>query len=419
MFEKRNATASLLLGMFKVEEKRSHKLGLSLAQSTQKKEESGSDMFQIFMAVGSIIAAIGSLFELFKHDEPDGQEQPSVADKGKGWVKDQFGKKDEQAPGPAGVSTGPSPLSHPDDVNSNRVRTAKSNDSTRSAIRNAAMLKKVDYALLYAVAGAESSFRSDAGASTSSAVGLFQFTESTWSYLCKQYKLPYTSQDRTDPQKSAEVAGLYINTINETLQRTLGRKPSYGEVYMGYFLGPAGASRFLKALKENPDAIGAEMFPKAAKANPNVFYDKGNKSSPLTLRQILAKQEGKIVSYANDANPAQDKPGTASPENIEVALSSPSQGSGTRSAGNTSSNASQAVNRSGGSSPGTTVARQSAVPNVSANYEERAPDVKASKQGQGTQVAQANTPPLTTGGGQKPSTTLIRGRDNRIYEVNT
>lgn len=415
MFEKRNATALLLLKMFDVEEKRSHKIASSLVHTSKQKEGSGVDMFQILMAVGPIIAALGTIFDLFKSDDDDKKDDKGD---GKGWVKDQFGKQKEAEPQTSGVSTGPSPLTHPDDIKSNRVRTAKADNSTRSAIQNAALLKKVDYALLYAVAGAESSFRSDAGADTSSAVGLFQFTESTWSYLCKQYKLPYGPEDRKDPQKSAEVASLYINTINDTLQRVLGRKPSYGEVYMGYFLGPAGASRFLTALKENPNAIGAEMFPKAAKANPNVFYEKGNKSSPLTLRQILAKQEGKIVSYANDANPAQDKPGTSSPENIEVALASPSQGSPAHSAGSASSNAPQASNRPRENRQGSTVAQQAAVPTVSANYEERAPDVNA-KQGSSAQVAQAQMPPTTGGGGQKPNTTLIRGRDNRIYEVNT
>jgi hypothetical protein len=276
-------------------------------------------------------------------------------------------------------------------------------------------MKNVDYVLLYAVAGAESSFRSDVGASTSSAVGLFQFTEGTWNELCRQYKLPYTPEDRKDPQKSAEVASLYIGSINTTLQRALGRKPTYGEVYMGYFLGPTGAANFLRALQKNPNAIGAEMFPKAAAANPGVFYDRGNRSQPLTLRQILAKQEGKIVSYAQDAEP--NTPGNASPQYVEVALSTPSQRPSTASTVPSRGPTAQVSQSAGASSPGIRPVQQP-VPGVATAQSDPAPEVKTDQTQAVATPSQA--PIVASGSGQSDSNkTIIRGRDKRLYVVNT
>jgi hypothetical protein len=182
------------------------------------------------------------------------------------------------------------------------IRTGKASDSVRAAIKEGSAKAGADSTLVYAFAGAESTFRTSASASTSSAQGLLQFTGSTWDYMMKLYpSLKYTREDRNDPVKASHVAGLYINSISKTLTRLLGRKPSYGETYMGYFLGPTGASNFLQALQKDPKAIGAELFPKAAAANANVFYEGGNRAKPLSLAQILAKMEGKIVSYALEA----------------------------------------------------------------------------------------------------------------------
>lgn len=395
MFKKRNTVASQLLRMFKKEKRRSHLLAAHLIEGEAHEEESSGDLMQIVMAVGPILAAIASIFAFTESKTKD---------------KDKDGKDDKQTTPEEGSST-PRPVTS--DVSGEHVKTAKSDVATRAAIKNAASMKQVDYKLLYAVAGAESSFRSGVGASTSSAVGLFQFTESTWNELCQTYKLRYSPEDRKDPQKSAEVAGLYIKSIDATLQRALGRKPSYGEVYMGYFLGPAGASRFLKAMQQNPNAVGAEMFPKAANANPGVFYERGDRSKPLTLRQILSKQEGKIVSYAEDAEPNQA--GTANPQGVEVALRTPEQQPSTVSSSAPGSNASQASTRIGNSGK-TVVAVQQAIPQVSASSEQ-APSVNREKPDK--QQQQAPSVVATNDAPAPANTTIIRGRDRRMYVVNT
>ncbi len=426
MFEARNSVADRLLNMFALDRRRSRMLAVGVHGVLQDEhDEAGSgkdDMTaNVLMSVAAITASITGLFKLTSHSGPDGKEMPSAADKGTDWVKDQFKgddkKKEEKSA--VGTSVGPSPLANPDDVESNRVRTAKADDGTQDAIRQAAEQQVVDYALLYAVAGAESSFRSDAGASTSSAVGLFQFTDSTWKYLCSQYKLDYTSEDRKDPRKSAKVAGLFVRSINETLQRNMGRKPSYGEVYMGYFLGPTGAVRFLKAAEKNPDAIGADLFPKAAKANPNVFYNKGDQSQPLTLKQILAKQEGKIISYAKDANPSADvaqSPISATP--VQVALANPDA---KRSSPGSSASGTSGPDPAAGYRTRTDSANKQVVgvpqpiSQVASNYETAPTPIETKDQPQpsGTQI------PAMSGSEQKPQQTIVRGRDGRVYTLNS
>jgi hypothetical protein len=171
-----------------------------------------------------------------------------------------------------------------------------------NALRRAAESEGVNYAELYAVAGSESSFKADAKASGSSATGLLQITDSTWDYLTtKMYpELGYTRSDRTDPQKAAVVGARYLKDIRTALRRRVGHEPSVGEVYLGYFMGVSGASKFIDAMTKNPQAHGAELFPKAAKANPNLFFNKDG--SPLTLQDTFDRLSGKVTRYYAQAN---------------------------------------------------------------------------------------------------------------------
>lgn len=432
MFETRNSVADRLLGMFSADRQRSRLLASNM--SADKKEEKdaegeggsgsvGSMIGTAVMSAAAITASIMGILKLSSRSGPDGKEMPSMIDKGTGWVKEQFKSKEDKQEQKTTVSAsvGPSPLTTSEDVDQYRVKTAKADASAQDAIRKAAEKQVVDYSLLYAIAGAESSFKADASASTSSAVGMFQFTASTWKYLCDQYKFDYTPEDRKDPKKSAQVAGLFVRSINETLQRNLGRNPSYGEVYMGYFLGPTGAVRFLKAAEKDPNAVGAELFPKAAKANPNVFYSRGDLSQPLTLRQILAKQEGKIISYAKDANPNEavaTSPITSKP--VQVTFTDPGSSSGNPSGvkGSASSNAGKSSDKSGvsGSQPKVT-GTPLAVKDVVSNYTEKAPTPIETQDQQTT--GQQRTLAVGSDSKSTQQTTLARGRDGRIYQLNS
>jgi len=168
----------------------------------------------------------------------------------------------------------------------------------------------VDFDYLVQTAMRESSFNPSAKAQTSSAVGLFQFIESTWLEVMKLEgeRLGYGNysqaieQDsngnyiiknnqlrnevlalREDPQISADLAAAFTRRNGEYLSEKFGRSPSPGELYIAHFLGARGAEQMFSAGLENPDQIAANIFPRQAEANPSIFYDS---SGPKTIREV-------------------------------------------------------------------------------------------------------------------------------------
>jgi len=167
------------------------------------------------------------------------------------------------------------------------------------AIEAAATRTGVNFAYLMEQAAAESSFDADAGSSTSSAKGLYQFIEKTWLGMVKNHGHEYgmgkyaamidengkvadpaTRKEilalRDNPEKAALLAAAYASENQSYLERHSGlRADEIGstELYLAHFLGAGGASAFLSAHKDNPLAHAADLFPKAARANRNVFYD--------------------------------------------------------------------------------------------------------------------------------------------------
>ena len=89
---------------------------------------------------------------------------------------------------------------------------------------------------------------------------------------------------RNNPRVSAMMAA---ETVRDNLRRltfSFDRKPERTDLYLTHFLGQDGAISFLKALEENPDAFGVELFPAAAKSNQNIFHPKV--CEPRTVNEI-------------------------------------------------------------------------------------------------------------------------------------
>lgn len=187
----------------------------------------------------------------------------------------------------------------------------------------------VDFDYLLQTAVRESSLNPKAKASTSSAVGLFQFLESTWLQVMKDEgpRLGYQSYAnaitetsdgdfvikdpqlraevlklREDPQVAADLAAAFTRNNGSYLHEKFGRMPSPGELYIAHFLGPKGAEKMFTAGLADPDQIAAKLFPRQAKANPTIFYDDGQ---PRTIRQVykalVQKHEGGSVAAGADA----------------------------------------------------------------------------------------------------------------------
>jgi hypothetical protein len=189
-----------------------------------------------------------------------------------------------------------------------------------SAIASAASRTGVDFDYLMDQARIESGMRPDARATTSSATGLYQFTKQTWLGTVKQHGDAHglgwaasaisqsaggtwTVADpgmraailnlRTDPEAAAAIAA----DNGEFLQARIGDNPEPVDLYLAHFLGAEGASRFLGAMKENPEQAAAPLFPAAASANRSIFYrDDGGPRSLSDIRRNFAGKLGSAPS---------------------------------------------------------------------------------------------------------------------------
>lgn len=152
---------------------------------------------------------------------------------------------------------------------------------------------------------AESGGNSNAKASTSSALGKYQFLEGTWNAIVDKYDLGYSLEDRRDPKKSEEVMRLFTKDNEQQLKPILGRDLTDSERYLGHFLGVGGASNVFKASKKDPNMpINYYISPKAIEANKTVFYNKdGSIKTTKQLYDWAEKKMGNNVTFAKDVAP--------------------------------------------------------------------------------------------------------------------
>ena len=190
--------------------------------------------------------------------------------------------------------------------------------SVTQAIKQASARSGVDFSYLMNKASTESSLNPTAKAKGSTATGLFQFVEQTWLRVVKEYGPKYgmsaaadkitigtdgvarvndTSSKqailalRKDPTLSASMAAELTNKNKETLQTQVGGNIGPTDLYMAHFLGANGATHFLNAMHDNPNAKAADVLPTAAAANPAVFYTKsGHPRSLGEIYQHFAKK---------------------------------------------------------------------------------------------------------------------------------
>ena len=177
----------------------------------------------------------------------------------------------------------------------------------------------VDFDYLMNQARVESGFRADAKASTSSASGLFQFTQQTWLATVKQHGAEhnyswaadaitvdkhgrYSVPDaqlraqildlRNQPEAASAMAAEFAADNGDVLASVLGREAEAVDLYLAHFLGSGGATKFLKAWDSDPSQPAAALFPEAAGANKAIFYGRGG--APRTLGEIRERFRGKM-----------------------------------------------------------------------------------------------------------------------------
>jgi hypothetical protein len=182
----------------------------------------------------------------------------------------------------------------PAGVDSARARVA-------GAIKQAAASSGTSFQYLLTTAKMESDFNPTAGASTSSAHGLFQFIDQTWlttfkeagaqigyggyaDMITKSSDGSYSVSDpdarktimklRDDPTVASDMAAAFTQSNSFKLTGMIGRRPSDSELYMAHFMGVGGAAKLIANAEDNGQASAARLFPNAAAANRSIFYDR-------------------------------------------------------------------------------------------------------------------------------------------------
>lgn len=186
-----------------------------------------------------------------------------------------------------------------------------------AAIRLANIRTNADFAYMMELSSAESSFDHEAQARTSSATGLYQFTEDTWLHMVRRYGEKYglshlaqqiEAKDnmygvlvarvenpfvrfaalelRRDPHLAALMSAEFQMRNKFIVECSVGHALNRTEQYMGHFLGSQGAAKFLNKMAATPNASAVKLFPTAAAANKAIFY-KRDKKGKLTIARSL------------------------------------------------------------------------------------------------------------------------------------
>lgn len=199
----------------------------------------------------------------------------------------------------------------------------------RAAIARAAQATGVDFNYLLAQAKIESSLNPAAKAPTSSAAGLYQFTQGTWLQTLDRHGAEHglgwagdaisggriadpamraqIMALRYDANTSALMAGELAADNRAELATALGREPDAAELYLGHFLGIGGATTFLSALASDPNSSAAALLPQAAGANRSIFYGPEGARSVAGVMDVIrgrvggAMESGGAELWANAA----------------------------------------------------------------------------------------------------------------------
>jgi hypothetical protein len=186
-------------------------------------------------------------------------------------------------------------------------------------IVKAARVTQADPVLLMAIADKESSFSTGVKARTSSATGLFQFIDSTWLRMVRDFGARHGLKKeaeaivwvddelvvhdaaeksrildlRREPYLSALLAAEMLKRDAARIARRIGRDLTHGEIYLIHFLGPDDAERFMEKVVDEPNSVAAKLLPKPARANKPIFFaSAGRKAKGRSIAEVHEKFTG-------------------------------------------------------------------------------------------------------------------------------
>ena len=231
-----------------------------------------------------------------------------------------------------------------------RVRVA-------GAIKQAAASSGTSFQYLLTTAKMESDFNPTAGASTSSAHGLFQFIDQTWlttvkeagaqfgygnlaDMISKSSDGSYSVSDpdarkaimklRDDPTVASAMAAAFTQSNSFKLTGMIGRRPSDSELYMAHFMGVGGAAKLIGNAEDNGQASAARLFPNAAAANRSIFYDRstGRARSVSEVYSVLQQRYDSAATSSATQSAMASVGGDVVKPSVAMASAAPSVSSG-------------------------------------------------------------------------------------------
>jgi hypothetical protein len=219
------------------------------------------------------------------------------------------------------------------DFEKSRQRAAKVPESVgkgweqnKGTIIGAAEATGADPAMMASIAAIESGFDPKVKARTSSAGGLYQFTDSTWKDMVKKYGSKYGIDEKTskyDAKANALMGGEFLKRNSEYLKNEVGIEPNSTDLYMAHFLGAGGAGKFLKGMKKDPNAVAANIVgDDAARANRSIFYKSdGTARTTKEVYDLMGQKMTNANKFGADAKyiVAQKNTAEAAPSEIAQA----------------------------------------------------------------------------------------------------
>jgi hypothetical protein len=146
--------------------------------------------------------------------------------------------------------------------------------------------------LLARIAHSESGGKTDAKNPHSTAKGLFQFTDKTWKGVGGK------EGEQFNPERNADLGAAYLRQNAEGLKKSLGRDPTYGEVYGAHHFGLAGIKNILNKKHDMP--IDRVVSRQVIASNPHLKGKTvGDTMSFLSSRAgngVVSLAQGGIVS---------------------------------------------------------------------------------------------------------------------------
>ena len=180
-----------------------------------------------------------------------------------------------------------------------------------AAVRGTSAANGANFDMLLSYAAMESGLNPTARASTSSASGLYQFTEQTWLNAVREYGAAHgmgaeaalvTRQGgqlsgrgpaarqrildlRNDPKVSTELATEHLRSLADKLTPVLGRPPDPAETYLGHFLGAGGATQGTAGIAGHAEPTGGRSSAGGGGGQPgDVLFTERNAADDEPVR---------------------------------------------------------------------------------------------------------------------------------------